>query len=207
MSKFNEDFKTELYQVIENIEDASQVEVVTIIKGNSGNYTDISFFLGVFLMFWAYTFFMFAPTIFDVYLIYFLTIAAFFIGFILVEFIKPIKRILSGRKRLNKNVDIYSRAIFQKGGLRHTKDKVGILIYVSLFENKINIIADKGVENIVPDAEFESIKSSFQKVFKASNFQGAFIETLRNCKKIFSKYLPKKEDDINELPDKLNIDL
>jgi len=207
MKKFNKDFKTKLYQTIEDIENNSLVELVSIIKDSSGNYRDVSFFSGAILLFWAYTYFMFAPTVFDVYLIYFLTILAFLIGFVLVEFIRPLKRVLSGKRRIEKNVEVYSRAIFQKGGIRHTKEKIGVLIYVSLFEKKVKIIADRGAENMIPIEKWDEIKESFQTVFTASDFQTTFLEKLKNCQKIFSEYIPSQEDDINELPDNLDIEM
>ena len=124
MKKFTEKFKTELYQTIEDIENNSQVEVVAIIKPEAGKYRDTSYIAGAIVLFFTFTFFMYSPWVFDVYLIYFLTIISFFVGFGLVEFIPPIKRLFIRKKKLNRNVEIYSRAIFQKGGIRHTKEKI-----------------------------------------------------------------------------------
>jgi len=205
MNKFNDNFKTELYQTIEDIEDNSLVEVVAMVKAQSGSYRDISFGAGAVILFLAYTYFMFAPTIFDVYLIYFMTIIAFIIGYAIVEFITPVKRVLTSKKRKNKNVEVYGRAIFQKGGIRHTSEKVGIVIYVSLFEKKVYIIADRGAETSIPGEEWKKINESFQNIFKAPDFNKALIENLKSCKLIFSKYIPSTEDDINELPDDLDI--
>ena len=207
MKKFNEDFKTELYQTIEDIENSSLVEVVAMIKPKSGNYHDISFFAGAIVLFLTYTFFMFAPPVFDVYLIYFLTVASFLVAYSAVEFIQPIKRILTGKKRKNKNTEIYARAIFQKGGIRHTKEKIGILIYVSLFEKKVEIIADRGAETSIPEEDWAKIDKGFQNIFNSSDLPAAFLNQIKSCKEIFSKYIPSSEDDINELPDDLDIDI
>ena len=207
MKKFNEDFKTELYQTIEDLENSSQVEVVAIIKRQSGNYRDISLLSGAVILFLAYTYFMFAPTVFEVYSIYFMTIIAFLIGFSIVEFILPVQKLLTGKKRLEKNVELYSRAIFQKAGIRHTQEKIGILFYVSLFEKKVKILADKGAENSIPSEEMQKIKNDFQEIFKSSDLPNEFLSKLQNCKEIFAKYIPPIEDDINELSDDLDIDI
>lgn len=206
MKIFTEKFKTELYQTVKDIESGSPVEIVAMIKPNSGNYRDISLLSGAAVSFLAYTYFMFAPAIFDVYRIYFMTVIAFFIGFAVVEFTAPLKRMLSGKKRTEKNVEIYSRAVFQKGGIRHTQKKVGVLIYVSLFEKKIKVIADRGVKNAIPPEEWNKIKTDFQASFKAASFSTAFFEELKKCQSVFSKYMPSQEDDINELPDDLDIE-
>jgi len=207
MKKFNEDFKTELYQTIEEIEDNSLVEVVTVIKSQSGRYIDISFAAGTVFMFLVYTYFMFAPTIYNVYLIYFLSIISFFIGFSVVEFIAPIKRILVSKKRKNKQVEVFARASFQKGGIRHTSEKVGILIYLSLFEKNVFIIADRGAETALPGDEWMKIRVGFQAIFSTQNIATEFIEQLKACKTVFSEYIPSTEDDVNELPDDLDVDL
>lgn len=207
MKKFNEDFKTELYQTIEDIENNSLVEVVAMIKAQSGTYRDISFGAGAVVLFLAYTYFMFAPTIFDVYLIYFMTIISFLVAYALVEFIPPLKRTITRKKRKNKQVELYGRAIFQKGGLRHTSKKVGVLVYISLFEKKSYIIADRGADTFIPGEEWDKINQGFQSLFKAPDFNTALLENLKSCKEIFSKYIPSTEDDINELPDDLDIDI
>ncbi len=207
MKRFNEEFKTSLYETIEDIENNSLVEVVSIIKSQSGRYRDISLWFGLAFLFVFYTFFMFAPIEFDVYLIYVFTILSFFVGYFLSELVPVIKSKFIKQKKLEKNSEIYARAIFQKGGIRFTNDKIGVLIYVSLFEKKVIILADRGAETAVPDEEWTKIKSGFQNIYNKSSITNAFIEELKNCKPIFSQYIPPIENDINELPDDLEVDL
>lgn len=207
MDNLKNSYKKDLYSVIEDIESNSKVEIVTMIKSQSGVYRDISFFYGAVILFLAYSFFMFSPPEFDVYLIYFFTIAAFVIGFSIVEFISPIKSILISKKRKNKQVEIYARAIFQKAGIRHTKDKIGVFIYVSVFEKQTYIIADRGAEMSMPNEDWEEIKAKFQNVFSTPDFYQAVIESLQSSKPFFSKYLPPVENDVNELPDNLDVDI
>ncbi len=207
MKRFNKDFKMSLYKTIGDIENNSLVEVVTIIKAQSGNYRAVSLRAGIILLFVFYTFFMFSPFEFDVYLIYFFTIFSFLLGYAFFELILPVKRFFIKEKIFNKNVDIYGRAIFQKGGIRFTNDKIGVLIFLSLFEKKVKIIADRGAETSVPDEEWIKIKYGFQTIFDKSDIPSAFIEELKKCKIIFAKYIPPIENDINELPDDLEIEL
>ncbi|MCK5535455.1 MAG: hypothetical protein KAI79_01445, partial [Bacteroidales bacterium] len=105
MKQFNEDFKTKLYQIVEDIENNSLIEVVAVIKAQTRSYRDVSLLGGAVVLFLAYTYLMFAPTIFDVYLIYFLSIIGFLIGFSIVEFIPPIKRMLIPKKKLDRDVE------------------------------------------------------------------------------------------------------
>lgn len=207
MKRFNEEFKTSLYETIKDIENNSLVEVVSIIKAQSGKYRDVSLWFGLAVLLVFYTFFMFAPIDFYVSVIYLFTILSFFVGYFFLELVPSLKRKFINQKKLEKSAEIYARAIFQKGGIRFTKDKIGVLIYVSLFEKKVTIIADRGAETYVPDEEWTNIKSGFQNIFDKSSITTAFIEELSNCKAIFSQYIPPIENDINELPDDLEVEL
>lgn len=205
--KLNQEFKTKLYKTIKEIEDNSLVEVVAIIKTQSGAYKDISYGVGAVVLFLAYTYFMFAPAVFDVYLIYFMTIASFFLGFSIIEFILPLKRLLTSEKRKNKQVELYARAIFQKAGIRHTSEKIGILIYVSLFEKKTTIIADSGAEEALPSEEWKTLRTNFQGIFGTQDVLAALIKQLKISKETFSEYIPSVEDNVNELPDNMDVEI
>ena len=207
MKRFNKDFKAKLYETIEDIENNSLVEVVAVVKAKSGNYRDISLWFAAIFMFSTYSFFMFSPPEFGVYFIYFFSLLSFFLGYLIAELIKPLKRILTKKKRLIRNTDIYARAIFQKGGIRFTNEKIGVLFYVSLFEKRVKIIADRGAFTLVPNEFWRQFKNNFNTIFKTDNPADAFISELKKTKDIFAEYILSIENDINELPDDLEVEL
>ena len=51
------------------------------------------------------------------------------------------------------------------------------------------------------------MNARFQTIFEKDNPAKAVIEELQACKPLFNKYIPPIEDDINELPDDLEINL
>jgi len=206
MKRFDEKFRTKLYENIQNIENNSLVEVVAIIKERSGKYTDVSFLVGLIVLFVAYTFFMFAPIDFNVYMIYFMTVLSFFVGYLAMEFIQPLSNMFVKSDRKDRNVEIYSRAVFQKGGVRFTDQKIGVLIFVSLFEKQVKIVADRGAETAVPAEDWDKIQAGFDSIFSAPNITEAFLKQLENCQPIFNEFIPPVENDINELPDNLSVE-
>jgi len=207
MKQFNENFKSKLYETIEDIENNSLVEVVAVIKAKSGNYRDISLWIAFVFMFLVSSFFMFSPIEFDPYLMYFFTFLSFIIAYLTSELIKSFKRIFIKKARMKRNTDIYTRAVFQKGGIRFTNEKIGVLIYVSLFERRIKILADRGAFTLVPDELWKQMKTDFNSIFKSNNVADEFIIELKKTKEIFAKYILPIENDINELPDDLEVEL
>ncbi len=207
MKRFNEDFRTKLYDTIKEIENNSLVEIVVIIKPQSGSYKDVALWAGVSFSFLLYTFFMFSPVSFDVFLIYAFTVLGFLIAYGLFSAIPELESKFIKLKRKEKNVEIAARAIFQKAGIRFTNERIGTLIYCSLFEKQVYVLPDRGAKNAVPAQDWIKIEAGFQSVFDHQNLAEALLAQLVNCKPIFSQFLPPVENDINELPDNMDIEL
>jgi putative membrane protein len=207
MDRFNEDFRTKLYDTIKKIEDNSLVEIVVIIKPSSGKYRDIPVWSGVVFASLLYTFFMFSHIEFNVYLIYVFTILSFFLAWSLVAATGFVQKLFVKKERKHRNVEINARAIFQKGGIRFTQERIGTLFYVSLLEKMVYILPDRGAENAIPAEEWQNMHDDFQKIFSAGNIADELIVRLNKWQPIFSKYIPPVENDVNELPDNMDVNL
>lgn len=202
---FNNEFKTKLAKQIADIEINSNTEIVVLIREVSGNYNDIYLIIGLIISLAVFTFFIFSPFVFGDYLIYMGTILAFFIGFALAFVIKPLSKPFINDKRIKRNVEIMARASFQKGGIHHTLKKTGILIYISIFEKQVLMIADKGIVSAIPKNEMEIIETQINNIFSESNIDTAILKEVGALKEVFSKYIPPVMDDINELDDSMEI--
>lgn len=207
MNRFNETFRTKLYETIELIENNSLVEMVVIIKPQSSRYRDIPVWSGIVFSFLLYTFFMFSPFEFGVYLIYGMTILSFFFVFGLFSISNFLHSLFVKKSRMTRNVEINARAIFQKGGIRFTQERIGTLVYISLLEKLVFILPDRGAENAIPVDEWKEIKQDFQSIFDTRDVPGELINKLNKWQPIFAKYIPPVENDINELPDDMNVEL
>lgn len=207
MKRFNEAFRTKLYDTIQDIEENSLIEIVVIIKPQSGTYRDIPLWGGILFSFLLFTFFMFSPFEFNVFLIYVFTVLSFFGIFTLLNAVPEIYAGIIPTKRKKRNVEINGRAYFQKGGIRFTSKRIGTLFYFSLYEKTALILPDRGAETAIPAEDWEKLNQDFQAVFSASNVPEAILKSLAASKSLFSCYIPPVENDINELPDDLNIEL
>lgn len=208
MNIFSEDFKTKLNKTIEQIENEnSEVEIVAIIRNQSEKYNDVSLLISVVLMFILYTIFMIIPSEINAYLIFLLTVLSFFVFYAVLLFFPKLIRPFVKKSRMKRSVEIMARAIFQKGGIYLTQNNIGVLFYVSLFEKMVFILPDKGAENSIPPEELEKMQEDFNKIFNSSDIAQSFLDKLLSTKDIFAKYIPPVENDINEIPDNLKIEL
>ena len=205
IKEFDNSFKQRLVSAISEVENASNAELVFLVKEVSGNYRDTHLIFASLLSLLSFSLFIFLPVLFGDYLIYAGTILTFFVGLLLSFFIPSISKLFTKKDILNKNVEIMARAHFQKGKIYNTKSHTGVLIYCSLFEKQIYILADKGIKGLIPSNEFIKIEKDFNNVFVDNKITENILVQINQLKPIFAKYIPPVENDINELADDMEI--
>jgi putative membrane protein len=208
MKKFTHpDFQTQLGKMIAELEQASQIEVVVLIKPRSGNYDDVPMALAANLSLLTFSILFFIETGIEDYLIYFATLATFALGLFIGLVLPVVQGLLVKKNRKQRNVEIMARALFQKGGLHHTRAAIGTLIYISVLEKMVYIVADRGAQMAIPEQEWQKIISDLNSIFNTKNPADALLTELEKCKETFKNYIPALENNVNELPNNLSIEL
>ena len=207
MKYFNQIYYEKLAKAIAEIESVSQAEVVVIAKPLSESYLDCCLLVADALSFVTFTYFMFSPTLFGDSALYFAPLLAFCLGFIFTSRFNFLHRAIISNKRKERSVEIMARALFQKAGINRTTKETGILIYVSLLEKKVFLLPDRGIANSLSIEEWKKLNDSFKSIFLEKNMAESLINKLNMCKEIFAKSLPIGENDINELPNNLEVSI
>lgn len=92
---------------------------------------------------------------------------------------------------------------FYKLGMANTRDKTGILIYILLSKRKFHILADSGINEKVDQSTWDNISNEMASEFKNGNYLNGVLLTIDKVGSILSKFFPIKEDDTNELSNKV----
>jgi putative membrane protein len=207
MNKYkNHDFRQKLEQLISDIESESQIELVVIIKPRSAYYSEIKLYYGLLSSLSVLAYLLLINFDFNDIEIFVLTVLAFLLGS-LIGLIPNLQRLLIKKSDRGRNAEIMARALFQKGELYNTHTQIATLIYCSLFEKSVYILKDRGAQIAIPDAEWQKIDIQFQTIFRHRQPQFALLEQLKNCQPIFKQYLPALADNINELPNDLDLEI
>lgn len=204
---FEPSYQQKLDETIQELESKSSVEFVVVIYPESSNYRDIELWGGIFLAFSALIFKFMIPTIIHIYAILFGTLLAFSLGIGLVKWVKPLKRFLINQKRMRRKSEIMARAIFQKAGIHRTSHHTGILLFLSTFEHQAVLLWDIGIDVELTIDELDEMQVRFSSIFKNSDPTTALLKEINACAPIFEKHLPIQPNDINELPNHLQVEL
>ena len=207
MKLFDENFRSNLYETIGKLESESQIEAVVIIKSKSGDYTPWAFVGATIVAFLLFSILMIIPIDMSTYFMFGISIALF-VGayFLLTKNDNLLSKVIPAKIK-SKNAEIYARAIFQKGHIYNTGEHTGVLFYCSVLEKQTVIIPDWGITLSVPEEEMKTIKNRFDKVFSSANPADDIISALNFASPIFAESMPHRDDDINEIPDDLDVDL
>ena len=94
--------------------------------------------------------------------------------------------------------------LFKKLKMHQTKDRNGVLIYLSINDRKFAIIGDAGINKVVPDGFWNDIKERMIGHFKKGEFAVGLIHGIEETGEHLKQYFPWQENDINELSDEIS---
>jgi uncharacterized membrane protein len=94
-------------------------------------------------------------------------------------------------------------ALFGKLGVWDTERNNGVLIYLLLAEHAIEIVADRGLNRLVPATEWAEIAASMQSAFQGGDFEGGLLRAVDTVDALLLRHFAARPGDVevNELPD------
>ena len=107
-------------------------------------------------------------------------------------------------KSLDQDPIKRAQELFYQLEMDKTQFKNGVLFYVAIDAHKFAIIGDEGIDKVVPDDFWESIKDEVINEFKKENpTQGLVLGILHAGEKL-KEYFPYGDKDENELSDEIS---
>lgn len=134
-----------------------------------------------------------------------LTILLFFPLQLLVRRVPPLQRPFIAASRLNEAVQERAVRAFYEKGLHRTKDSTGILVFISLFEHKVWILGDCGINAKIPADSWLELVRTLTAGLKNGRAADALCEVVSRCGQELARHFPREGDDRNELQDEILI--
>jgi putative membrane protein len=103
------------------------------------------------------------------------------------------------RKRASR----LAREQFLLQNLHHTDGRTAVLLFVSVAERYVEIIADKGINDVVEAGIWEALVAEFVTRVKEGRIAEGFVEAVTSCGEQLAQHFPVQPGDRNELPNHL----
>jgi putative membrane protein len=112
-------------------------------------------------------------------------------------------RLLAHPAALAAEVNQAAHASFVRNGVANTKDRTGVLIYVSLRERRVQIMADTAIHQKVGSAFWDAEVKRIVEGIRMGKSADGLIAAIQSIGERLSAHFPHHEGAANELPDRL----
>ncbi len=213
---FSEEDLSRIKSAVKEAEEKISGEVVPVILERSGWYSVANYKAAVIAAAFAFV----CMVILDRYIItdashslyydpmfiFVVVAAAGIIGAILPNFIDPLKRFLVTQEHLDYITRVRAENAFLEEEIFNTRQRTGIMIFISFFEHEVIVMADKGISKVVEKKEWDNIVDGLISHIKNGKVVDGLEVAIRRCGEILlEKGFAKTDDDVNELGDDLRI--
>ena len=200
-----EESKKRLVEAVESVENRSAAEVVVAVKPWSGRYWYVDQALAAVLAFGALAFMLFSTHVFTLPAILAGTVVVYLLGLGLTWLLRPLRVWLCPGRILDDETRKAAQAWFYAKRLSRTRDRSGILVYVSLLEKRAWALPDLGVTKSLGQDRWNETAASLQRAVREEGVGPAGVQALAKAIEAMGpdleKALPRREDDVNELAD------
>lgn len=97
---------------------------------------------------------------------------------------------------------VWKRALVRFHSLRPTRARTGVLLYISLEERQVAVVADAGIAGMVPPDYWDTPREMILAGFRSGKQTDAVIEAVHEVGRELALHFPRSADDTNELPDR-----
>jgi putative membrane protein len=188
-------------------------EIVPVFVEKSGFYSIATYraaLLGAALVFLLIIIFdRYVPTlaVYDPVYIFTLVMMGGFAGALKAHFIAPVKRLMLNQNHMDKATRQRAETAFLEEEVFNTRQRTGILIFISFFEHEVIVMADKGISKVVDQKEWDTLVRIIIEHTKKGKITDGIVTAIARCGEILlEKGFVITPDDINELGDELRLE-
>jgi len=129
-----------------------------------------------------------------------LATAAGVCGALVATYAPPVQRLLAGSDLLDETVHRRALQSFVEEEVFDTRDRTGILLFVSLQEHRIEVLGDTGINEHVRPDDWAEVVGRIRKGIRNDNLTDGLVEAIEMCGRLLERRgVGARPDDENEL--------
>jgi putative membrane protein len=129
--------------------------------------------------------------------------AGSFVVLALIAHLPPVRIALVPGAVKRRRAARLAREQFFEQGLHLTRGRTGVLIFVSVAEHYVEIIADQGIDALVPSGTWDAAVADFVARVRAGRIGEGFLAAIAAVGDRLAEHFPRAADDVDELPNRL----
>ncbi|HLT48420.1 MAG TPA: hypothetical protein VK002_14395 [Rubricoccaceae bacterium] len=123
------------------------------------------------------------------------------LGALVAWFVLPLRRLLAGPARMAERVHRRAESAFLEEEVFATRDRTGILLFVSLLEHRIEVLGDAGIDKVVEPEEWVEVVDRIRRGVKSGHLADGLVDAIGMCGALLHRSgVGIRPDDTDELP-------
>jgi len=129
--------------------------------------------------------------------------AALFFVLALIAHLPAVRLMLVPGSVKRQRASRLARQQFIEQGLHLTRARTGVLIFVSVAEHYVEIIADQGIDAVVLPGTWDKAVADFVERLRAGKIAEGFLAAIAQVGDQLAEHFPRPAGDVDELPNRL----
>lgn len=132
------------------------------------------------------------------------TLGAGTVGALVAAYVPPLQRALAGSDHLDTTVHQRAMQAFVEEEVFATRDRTGILLFVSLLEHRIEVLGDTGINQAVEPNDWAGVVGRIRTGIKNENLTNGLVDAIGMCGRLLEQRgVEIRPDDDDELSNRL----
>jgi len=116
-----------------------------------------------------------------------------------------VDRMIVNHKTMIQKVNQRATRHFLESGTHMTKDNTGILIFISLLEKRVELLADHGISNKIDKEKWQNIVDNITEGIKKNQLVDNLVDSIAQCGELLNQHFPANYEKANELDNRPTI--
>jgi len=211
MNLFTEDDLRKIHEAVQAAERRTRGEIVPMVARSSARYSDARYLSGLSFALLTLTVLLTWDLGWEQHVLHLHhpgwivlgVVLAFAVGYGAGS-LPPVIRFFTSNERMAFKVRRRAELAFYEHGLHNTREGTGILIKASLLERRVQVLADKAINERVPPGTWATLVNGLIQGIKDGRPTEAFCRAIAMCGDLLAQHFPARPSDN---PDELADDL
>lgn len=183
-------------EAVHELERCSSAEVVVEVRARSGSYAHADARFASLLAFVALLVLLFSPWSFGPAWVAVDVAVVWCIGIFSARRSDAARRLMTSERERAAQVRVVAASVFHDRGVANTEGESGVLMYLSVMEGRLELLADRGILEAVPVMEWNRIAAEARQRHATA---ATLVDVVRALTPLLERHLPAGDGDVDEL--------
>lgn len=195
-----EELLDRIEQRVADTEERTSAEIVVVLAERSGSYRDLVVLVGTGVGLVALLLLLYVPLSFPAATIVPLTVLAGLAGAVAAGRSAALMRLLSLEERQRSQVRIAARVSFVDEAVSATRERTGLLIYVSRLEDRLELLTDHGLDSRIARGTWNALLAEV--AAQDLPWDQRVDDLLGRATPLLEEHFPPTDDNPDEIPNR-----